>query len=679
MNFEKLSKRWRELLTDSGALDNKYVIKKVKDEEKYAYELFNASPVKPGSDPMYINARFSLIRMAAKVYAYHNSSYHKSKLLKTCITNELAALESSCYNAKTKPFANWWYWEIGIPLSINDIILLMDGEISEELVIKLTSAQRHFNDEIKLTGANRMWESRIFIGRAIILRDDCMLNKAIKGMEGVIKYTENGDGFYRDGSFIQHEKFAYTGGYGASLLAELSDMLYVLKDMQIKNTEMVYEWIWKSFAPFLYKGRCMDMVRGREISRVYTPSTATGHKITAAFIRLANDNPRLKSLIKYILEPSFYDDAECPDIIKALDIENDKSVTPYKPINWAAQFYNMDRAVVVRENYTAGLAYHSSRTANYESINGENTKAYHTGNGMLYIYNGDDDFGGNFWPTVHFSRLPGVTAIRDSCIKANECSDMAYAGGASAASELAASFILHPYDQELYAQKSYFFFEREIVCLGTGISGEGDVETTIINKRLHGRVYADGYEVRSGEIIAERIFAEGKKNGCGIGAVFFGKEITELLIETRTGKWSDITVTGTSGTLMESYATVIKNHGSNPKDESYAYILLPSTTKDEVDNYRTDVEIIANTPKVQAVKKGEIMMISFYEPGEVRGICASAPISLIIKNNRIFAADPTHDNQEVILNIEGKHIVLNMAGTNGKTFEAERTSVKNEI
>ncbi|MEU1607725.1 hypothetical protein, partial [Micromonospora matsumotoense] len=38
------------------------------------------------------------------------------------------------------------------------------------------------------------------------------------GRNSLFRYTSLGDGFYQDGSFVQHDVVAYTGTYGAVLL-----------------------------------------------------------------------------------------------------------------------------------------------------------------------------------------------------------------------------------------------------------------------------------------------------------------------------------------------------------------------------------------------------------------------------------------------------------------------------
>ena len=60
-------------------------------------------------------------------------------------------------------------------------------------------------------------------------------------------------------------------------------------------------------------------------------------------------------------------------------------------------FAAMDRIVHLRPGWGLGIAMHSSRVYNYESINSENLRAWHTADGMTYLYNPDlTQFSDNF-------------------------------------------------------------------------------------------------------------------------------------------------------------------------------------------------------------------------------------------------------------------------------------------
>ena len=64
------------------------------------------------------------------------------------------------------------------------------------------------------------------------------------------------------------------------------------------------------------------------------------------------------------------------------------------------------------------------------------------------------------------------------------------------------------------------------------------------------------------------------------------------------------------------------NHGVRPSDETYQYIVVPATTLEKIENNTSEnnIEIISNTPVVQAVKNKQLGIVQavFYEAGELQ-------------------------------------------------------------
>jgi hyaluronate lyase len=83
--------------------------------------------------------------------------------------------------------------------------------------------------------------------------------------------VEKLDGFYDDGSFIQHNYISYLGEYGVEMMTPLTIISYSLDesvfrlDEDMKNYQ--YNWIINSFLPSMFNGGIMDLVRGRSIVR----------------------------------------------------------------------------------------------------------------------------------------------------------------------------------------------------------------------------------------------------------------------------------------------------------------------------------------------------------------------------------------------------------------------------
>src|SRR5690606_3962423 len=125
------------------------------------------------------------------------------------------------YNeSKSRTAPNWWHWQIGIPLYLNDIAVLLYDDIEPERLKRWMGAVDYFMPGVSMTGANRAWSALIVGVRAVLVQDPMKAAEARDGLsgEGIFPYVTKGDGFYSDGSFVQHKNFAYTGGYGSSIL-----------------------------------------------------------------------------------------------------------------------------------------------------------------------------------------------------------------------------------------------------------------------------------------------------------------------------------------------------------------------------------------------------------------------------------------------------------------------------
>src|SRR5690349_23979570 len=71
------------------------------------------------------------------------------------------------------------------------------------------------------------------------------------------------DGYYADGSFIQHSSVAYTGSYGKGLLSRvvqtvklLDGTTYAAGDDLVK---VVQGWVETGFAPLIFEGWMMEI------------------------------------------------------------------------------------------------------------------------------------------------------------------------------------------------------------------------------------------------------------------------------------------------------------------------------------------------------------------------------------------------------------------------------------
>lgn len=611
-DFNILRKRYSDVLCGRGYNGKKTADCILQSDERTEQRLVQLGgrieKAITSNEPRVINATLKGILDISISFSQNNSQFYHNKNIKNEIFNALNTLEK-VYNDTTVPKGNWWYWEIGIPLSINSIFTLMYDYTDKSQLKRYMAAEKHFNDRIKLTGANRLWESVIFAVRGILLSDNDSIKNAISGIQDVMVITDSGDGFYKDGSFIQHDNIPYNCGYGRSLIQELAPMLYIFKDTEFenKNTDIINTWIEKSYLPFIYNGRTMDMVRGREISRYYEQSDLACTHILSAMLILSEmpEFNELKGTIKTQITDNFFEYASVFTAELAEHLQEDNNIKPKEIKPYFMAFNSMDRVVKHGNGYTIGLAMHSERTAAYESINDENQNAHHTSDGMMYIYKKNEPKSDFFWQTIDLQRLPGTTVLRGSTVKPNINAAGDFTGGCGIGENGVCTMKLISNENSLKANKSWFFFDKEVVCLGSCINSEEESEVeTIIENRLvtdNSRFTVHGNEESEGYII-KGAYLDGSHD---VGYCFPEEQEVNIFREIRSGDWNNMSIKSDGKSYKGRYLTMWIKHGRKVKDASYEYIVIPKCHEEEINDYyrKSGIRIIENSDSIQCVKK----------------------------------------------------------------------------
>ncbi len=647
-----------------------------------------------------VNNSFSNLSRMSLAYRTKGSKFENNSELKKDILNGLDKMLAHAYNPSVKWYDNWWHWVIGSPMVLDNLLVLMYDELSKEQIDKAIECMNNYAPNVTYegasTGANKIWQCKNMILRGIIGKNAEQIKMGIDGLDTEFKYVTTHDGFYRDGSFVQHQWHAYTGGYGRSMLRELAEIIIMVHDSEWAVPEnhqtMLYEWIHNSYEPVVYRGALMDMIRGREASRPESDRGA-GHSLLVSLVRLSEVAPEaekkhLQSFVKaniladYGCRP-FLNDAPTYLLPTVKKILNDPSIVPAEPRTLNRIFAAMDRVVHIRPGFALGLSMSSSRIENYETINGENLRGWYTGDGMTYLYDNDlQQYGDDFWPTVNAYRIAGTT--EDTRSRKAETlplgKDLLYADGYKSPKDwVGGSSICDAYgmvgmwysaqDCSLEAKKSWFMVGDEIVALGTGINSKDnrDIETTVEDRKMNDggayRFQADGKDILSaeGRLTTKCRWAhfEGVNEKADMGYYFPETPSVNILRETRTGSWFEINQPNCSkAPINKSYFTMWINHGKNPANGTYAYVLLPGKSAAETGKYaeNPNIAVLSNTPKVQAVKnKSEgVTGWNFWEASSqpVAGASVDAPASVIVKETDteliVGVSDPTQKNTGAI-------------------------------
>ncbi|SDC63036.1 hyaluronate lyase, partial [Paenibacillus sp. cl123] len=751
--FDDLRARWKEMITGGTAYNplDPDIAGKITAITATANTHWSSMDKTPGTylwsdltsttDSSQITTAYGRIKLMALAYATTGSSLHNSAALLADIKTALDWIYTNRYNESVTKYGNWWDWEIGVPLNLNDTVVMLYDNLSPAQITNYMTAVNKFQPSVSMTGANRAWECTIIAVRGIIVKDAAKMIAARDGLSPLFAYVNSGDGFYTDGSFIQHEKHPYNGGYGTALITDIGNLMYLLSGSTWAVThtgkQNAYDWVYDSFEPLIYKGAMMDMSRGRNISRSYAQDHDTGVSAIKAIIRLsqsapAADKAAFRSMVKYWINTNTYRDffTYAPINMILLAKEIDANATSRGELIKHKQYPRMDQAVHLRPGFGFAVNMSSSRIYNYESINGENLKGWYTGDGMTYLYNNDiSQYTDNFWPTVNPYRLPGTT--EDTLTRSNSSgksylSSRSWVGGTSilglyGISGMAADIN----DTNLTANKSWFMFDDEVVALGSGITTTGQtgngwdgtprkVETTVENRKLtssgNNALTVNGTAKSTALGWSETmtgvnwVHLAGNAAGSDIGYYFPGGTTLKGLREARTGKWRDIDGRSSSSTapITGNYATLWLDHGTNPTNADYSYVLLPGKTSAQVSSYAANphITVLENSTNVQAVREKNlnITAANFWTSGHTAGIITSdSKASVMTKENagsdiEVSVSDPTQVNTGSITIEIAKRAFgtisadagitvsqlsptikfsVNVSGAKGKTFKAK--------
>ncbi|WP_315914335.1 polysaccharide lyase 8 family protein [Arthrobacter sp. lap29] len=612
----------------------------------------------------------------------------------------LAALEDGnrlIYNTSQPEFGNWWNWEIGVPRPLGDALAILGSHVPVELLGRYMAAVDHFIPDptkqfsaergpILSQGANRVDICQGSIIRAIVGHDPARLAQAINALSPVWQYVTSGNGFFDDGSFVQHSTIAYTGTYGLVLLSGLSKLFSLLSESEHAvsdpSRDILFKTVEDSFAPFIHNGQMMDSVRGRAISRTQERSYDNGDMAIEAILWLARavdpaTAKRWRRLCQGWISRNTFEHPMTGASIPRTALLKDLAAAHVSPLaeNSGHSFFaGMDRSVYRGSGWALSLGLCSNRIAWYECGNGENDLGAQTGSGMTYLYTGKaDHFDDNFWPTANLVKLPGTTVdttplpprVEGQWGERTPGND--WTGGVSLGTSGAVGMhLLAPGGTGMQARKAWFYAPDMVVALGAGIHSpsEARVETVVEHRNLGPaggqKITLDGRRVASaaGSPSIHKNPKWAHVEGTG-GYLLLGSTALTVLREQRTGAWKNINSGGPADIIQREYATLLIDHGKQPKKASYAYALLPGATAKTTEKAaRKAPRILRNDTVGQGVALGHKESAAvFWQAGWVGNIFANGPACVLYSGNpghgRLAVADPTHAAEYLAITLKG--------------------------
>lgn len=623
-DFDKIINGWHDILIGDRYFDNSEQMKELqKKQDENVSKLWSSLNKNIKKERLWdlgvknntsaeITQSYRNVQAMAIAVMNTKSKFYNNKELLNDIYSSLDWLKENKYSNKIKSVGNWWDYEIGTPRAINDIFTMLYPIVDKEYMKDYLSVITYYVPDadkmrgsidkklvMSASGANQIDISKVKIVQSALLHDEKGLMYAKNCLNKIFPFVTKGDGFYKDGSFVQHDSVAYTGAYGNVLIDGLSQMMTLLENTKFnlgdKNIKTIDFWIKNAFAPIIYNGLTMDIVKGRSLSREKSYNNSI--EIIRSIIRIAEikDNIEYKSLAKsMIMKNKRYDYIKnlnnYRDIALAKKLLEDNRIKPYDFTDNILKYYkNMDRLVYKTSKFAFAISMSSDKIKYYEAMNGENIKGWNSGSGMSYLYNSDiRQFSDNYWPTVDPYRLPGTTVDlakrkdADGAVEAKKSKVKAQVIN----SKKAIIEMHHTnFMDTLSLDKKWIILGDKIIFKGSNIKfKEGSkVETIIENRKLNDdtkyEIYVNGKLLKlipNEKMILKnvsKILLKSTNKNESIEYVFNKPETLNVWLENRKGSWKDINKGQSSNIIERQYFVVTKSHIK--QNDSYEYIVYP--------------------------------------------------------------------------------------------------------
>ena len=597
---------------------------------------------------------YSRLQKLAQAYANVKSPFYRQENLKDAFIKSLTFY----FNRRPKS-TNWWLEDLNEPQQVlRSIIIFKQGKPESKRLDTIEKKYLDYYDKKSNPnrhgfGANRMDVALWHLYQAVLRKDEQQLKSAVNFSFDSLTFTTK-EGFQHDGSNHAHGAQNYIYGYGEVSINRANDSAFYVKNSPYQISE---EHL-KVYRNFLLGGYAKSR-RGN-----YICFSVTGRRITR--IGGLKNSPTIYQTAK-TTDPAY---AFAYDLICKREKNPSFEVKPSH-----TYFYRSDFTTHHRSNYAFMVQTNSKHLYKQEMGNQENLKGRFLTEGATNILvDGDEYF--NIMGHWDWRRIPGTTVPIGLNLRPKRSwgyyGTSNFTGGVSNGRYGAHCFQMNEYNTA--AKKSWFCFDNEIVCLGSGILSKekSRINTTINQCKLSGLVVLSG----GGKIKNSQPDKEiGPTENIDwvwhnrVGYWLHGNSSIRLSTQNQKGNW--ININKTMGDVP-SNGPVFKlwiDHGVAPKDGKYHYSILPQVkSADEMRTYNPkDVVILAHDNAIHAVyhTKLDILQAIFYQAKPLKRlgfeITPSEPVALIITKATTsspegYISDPAYKLDKVTLSFTNKFI-----------------------
>ncbi len=589
----------------------------------------------------------SRLLFMARAYHYPSHPFYKNQYV-------ISFLKSTMKKWKFDKYVNhnWWMNEIGLPQYAIRLYFLLEKELNEATkknLIRLTEQSFKFSTK---TGQNLVWYSELFIQYGAAVNDQGRIKLGAKNISNVIRYRDDNerDGLSKDNSFYQHGHVFYNGGYGLGFSKDISRFILILEDtpykISDKKLEIIFDYVINGQF-WLTRGSMFNYsASGREYARYYY----SAKKLLQTCKNLVQLESKYKEVFKNCIH----------------SIKNNT----YHHLNGFKYFKNGEFIISQNKKGSISTKMFAKHVLNADTTpNSEGLYNYYISDGMNYIFRDGSEYK-QIFPIWDYRRLPGTTETK---VELEDLPDQRtyghkeFVGAVTSKNYALASMdflrgkhiasshyrYLSKMDfnkSKLQAKKSWFYIDDFVVALGAGINHSGSedhqvwssldqawakkklyfkrLDSNEIENLTYGKVITETQWINHNEVAYVNLEPKSKYN---------------IQILEQTGSWWDISRNRGKDKISGNVFSAWIEHGMNPKNQSYAYIIAPSITWEETDSFikKNSIKILANNKNIQAIENKNSLMAALYSSGEIHSsmtglIKASKGILIIVKRHQDF-------------------------------------------
>lgn len=636
----------------------------------------------------------SIKRIRYLVLAYCNeySKYYQDKALGNTIDTALLKF-SALYNENTKNYGNWWDFEIGTPLILLDVLVLMRDELGINLIEGFITTIDKFVVNPSLatgggmsTGANLLDRCLVKMLRHLLMGDLLEMKHIALKISPAFEEVVKSDGFYEDGGFIQHGSVPYISAYGRVLLYDAMKIAVLCEGLDIidkhNRINQVSKLIFNNYLPFIYEGQTLFSTRGRSMARVET-GIDDAALIIIASIKLCQEygtEDDLKTIIEFA---KYHIDLQKLDLTKLSNYDSqllasclNSSLEPKDIERRSCNYPSIASLNHVGSNYIVNLRMYSRKISATETGNGENKRGFMQGVGTVNHYSTvRRNYDSSYIATIDMFAYPGVTSDYQFTSHGGDWGLQTNKGLCSLnqnekfQTAMLECNLENVTGSEMKINKSWTFDKDSYLTLASNLVNCEQAITTIFNELYDQNtiVYINGKQEKEFEGYVSTVLLE-RKGEANIGYAFTKPQLATFKINEKRGFLSDIH-DYRGGSCVEMYATLqIENKPS--EEYVHAYYTLFNITLDNLINYEPKLIVVESSSDAHLVydTETETYFANIFRPYNGQLIQTQMPVSIIIEKTsslKLYVADPSLEMNSVTFKILGMDVTVDTSLRDG--------------